>query len=124
MSRQKRYAAHIVDVWRTIAALSGGSPPHARAVRLASVLGSPLNLTGPGDLRECEPHRQDKRGADSRRTVRILVESPRPGDALVVLDQAALLKEILPEITDMKGVNQPKEFHPEATCVAIRRQLI
>jgi poly(A) polymerase len=33
--------------------------------------------------------------------------------AFVLLDKSGLLKEVLPEISIMKGVQQPPEFHPE-----------
>jgi poly(A) polymerase len=33
--------------------------------------------------------------------------------AFLLLDESGLLKEVLPEITAMKGVAQPREFHPE-----------
>jgi poly(A) polymerase len=33
--------------------------------------------------------------------------------AFQLLDASGLLKEVLPEISDMKGVEQPPEFHPE-----------
>jgi putative nucleotidyltransferase with HDIG domain len=33
--------------------------------------------------------------------------------AFLLLDQTSLLKEVLPEISVMKGVKQPPEFHPE-----------
>jgi poly(A) polymerase len=33
--------------------------------------------------------------------------------AFLLLDESGLLKEVLPEITAMKGVQQPPEFHPE-----------
>jgi poly(A) polymerase len=33
--------------------------------------------------------------------------------AFLMLDESGLLKEVLPEITAMKGVEQPPEFHPE-----------
>ena len=33
--------------------------------------------------------------------------------ALLLLDESGLLKEVLPEISAMKGVAQPPEFHPE-----------
>jgi putative nucleotidyltransferase with HDIG domain len=33
--------------------------------------------------------------------------------AFLLLDESALLKEVLPEISVMKGVEQPSEFHPE-----------
>jgi len=33
--------------------------------------------------------------------------------AFLLLDESALLREVLPEISTMKGVQQPPEFHPE-----------
>ena len=33
--------------------------------------------------------------------------------AFLLLDESGLLKEVLPEISSMKGVQQPPEFHPE-----------
>jgi poly(A) polymerase len=33
--------------------------------------------------------------------------------AFLLLDEASLLREVLPEISAMKGVQQPAEFHPE-----------
>lgn len=38
---------------------------------------------------------------------------PRAGESLRVLSECGLLKEVLPEIESMKGVNQPPNFHPE-----------
>jgi poly(A) polymerase len=43
---------------------------------------------------------------------KMLVEG-RARRAFVLLDQTGLLKEVLPEISAMKGVEQPPEFHPE-----------
>jgi poly(A) polymerase len=33
--------------------------------------------------------------------------------AFLLLDESGLLREVLPEISDMKGVEQPPQFHPE-----------
>jgi len=44
---------------------------------------------------------------------RALVESPRAGEALELLDSAGLLAHILPEVVAMKGQEQPPAFHPE-----------
>jgi poly(A) polymerase len=38
---------------------------------------------------------------------------PHPERSLRLLDETGLLREILPEIAAMKGVEQPPEFHPE-----------
>ena len=34
-------------------------------------------------------------------------------EAFLLLDQTGLLQEVLPEISAMKGVQQPPAFHPE-----------
>lgn len=44
---------------------------------------------------------------------RILVESPKSGDAIMLLDEVGLLEHILPEIKAMQGQEQPPQFHPE-----------
>ena len=44
---------------------------------------------------------------------RILVEAPRAGAAVELLDACGLLERILPEFLDLKGCEQPPEFHPE-----------
>jgi poly(A) polymerase len=43
---------------------------------------------------------------------RMLTEG-QPRKAFLLLDGSGLLREVLPEITTMKGVEQPPEFHPE-----------
>lgn len=42
-----------------------------------------------------------------------LLTRPHAGRGLELLSESGLLKQILPEIEAMKGVAQPKEFHPE-----------
>ncbi len=39
--------------------------------------------------------------------------APHAGHALRLLDETTLLEKILPEVADMKGVQQPRAFHPE-----------
>jgi poly(A) polymerase len=43
---------------------------------------------------------------------RMLIEG-HPRRAFLLLDETGLLHEVLPEISKMKGVEQPPEFHPE-----------
>jgi poly(A) polymerase len=43
---------------------------------------------------------------------KMLIEG-RARRAFLLLDQSGLLKEVLPEISGMKGIAQPPEFHPE-----------
>src|SRR5436305_3426946 len=42
----------------------------------------------------------------------MLIEG-RARRAFELLDESGLLKEVLPEISKMKGVEQPPQFHPE-----------
>lgn len=45
--------------------------------------------------------------------LRKMLTGPHPARALTLLDETGLLREILPEVHVMKGVEQPPEFHPE-----------
>ena len=42
-----------------------------------------------------------------------MLMGPHPASSIKLLDKVGLLKVILPEVTAMKGVKQPEEFHPE-----------
>ncbi|NQT92878.1 MAG: CCA tRNA nucleotidyltransferase [Lentisphaerae bacterium] len=45
--------------------------------------------------------------------VRLLLESGKPGNAIVLLYDLGLLEPIIPEVCAMRGVEQPPEYHPE-----------
>ncbi len=45
--------------------------------------------------------------------VRILTSSARPGDAVELLDTSGLLRYVLPEFLELRGCDQPPEWHPE-----------
>lgn len=49
---------------------------------------------------------------------------PHPGQALTLLDKTGLLKEVLPEVNKMKGVKQPKAYHPEGDVFVHTRLLM
>ena len=42
-----------------------------------------------------------------------MLTGPHPQKAFLLLDETGLLQEVLPEISSMKGVEQPPEYHPE-----------
>jgi len=42
-----------------------------------------------------------------------MLTGPNPAGALRLLEESLLLERILPEVTAMRGVAQPPEFHPE-----------
>jgi poly(A) polymerase len=84
-----------------------------RAVRFAARFGFVLDSTAVEAIRQLAPQIQ---GTSAERVrdeiVKILTEgSPRRGFEL--LDETGLLREVLPEIKALQGVEQPPEFHPE-----------
>lgn len=84
-----------------------------RAIRFAARFGFEIE---PATLAAIQKsHKQITRVSPERirdELVRILTEgAPRRGFEL--LDASGLLSDILPEVTAMKGVEQPPEFHPE-----------
>lgn len=84
-----------------------------RAVRFAARLGFEIEPETMNAMRSLAPTIH-KVSAERVRDeiVRILTEGgARRGFEL--LDESGLLKEVLPEIAAMKGVEQPAEFHPE-----------
>ena len=48
----------------------------------------------------------------------LIFSGPRPGGGLKLLDKTGLLKQILPEVDRLKGVAQPRAFHPEGDVFA------
>ena len=48
-----------------------------------------------------------------RDELRKTLTGPNPDTSIKMLDDLNILHEILPEVTAMKGVEQPKNFHPE-----------
>ena len=48
-----------------------------------------------------------------REELRRILICPRRDQGIKLLEQTGLMKHILPEVLKMKGVNQPKQFHPE-----------
>ena len=85
-----------------------------RAVRFAVVLGFSIEPATFAAIQKLAPqiHRiSAERIRDE--LFRLLTEAPQAGQALQLLRDAGLLKEILPEVEALVGVEQPPEFHPE-----------
>jgi putative nucleotidyltransferase with HDIG domain len=84
-----------------------------RAVRFAARFGyaiDPATLTAMQRL-AAQIHQVSRERVREELT-KMLVEG-RARRAFELLDQSGLLKEVLPEVTKMKGVEQPPQFHPE-----------
>ena len=48
-----------------------------------------------------------------RDELRKMLTGVHPAESIQLLDEVGILKVILPEVTAMKGIKQPEEFHPE-----------
>jgi putative nucleotidyltransferase with HDIG domain len=85
-----------------------------RGVRFAQVLGFAMD---PATREAIRRRASDLHRISAERVrdefVRLLTESPRPGDAVAALDDCGLLREILPEFLELRGCEQPPEWHPE-----------
>lgn len=84
-----------------------------RAVRFASVLGFKIE---PGTFAAIKKLAKQIHSVSQERIRDELVKmltGPNPALALTLLDRTGLLAHVLPEVQRMKGVSQPKAFHPE-----------
>jgi poly(A) polymerase len=85
-----------------------------RAVRFAAVLDFGLDALTERSIRECADglHLVSAERIGQEFT-RMLVEAPRPSVAMELLDRLGLLERFLPELSRLRGVPQPPEYHPE-----------
>ena len=84
-----------------------------RAVRMASVLGFEVEPATWQVLKE-KVHKIHEVSPERIRDELVKIFTrPGAGRGFALLSESGLLKEILPEIEVMKGVEQPPEFHPE-----------
>jgi poly(A) polymerase len=84
-----------------------------RAVRFAARFGYTIEPTTFAAIRELTHEiRVVSRERVRDELTRMLIEG-HARRAFLLLDESGLLKDVLPEISAMKGVDQPPEFHPE-----------
>ncbi|MFH1968796.1 MAG: CCA tRNA nucleotidyltransferase, partial [Verrucomicrobiota bacterium] len=85
-----------------------------RAVRFASTLDFKLDLATADAIRRHAPQ-IEKVSAEriQQELTRILLEAPQPGAAIELLQAVGLLPVILPEVSALRGQEQPPQFHPE-----------
>ena len=96
-----------------------------RAIRFASTLGFSIAPDTFDAIRALAPGIRDISAERIRdELIRILTESADAGGALDLLDASGLLREILPEIDAMHGVEQPPEFHPEGDVYVHTRLML
>lgn len=95
-----------------------------RAVRFASVLGFKIESRTLGSIRKLARHIRQVSQERVRDELIKMFTGPDPALALTLLDRTGLLKAVLPEIEKMKGVSQPRAFHPEGDVFVHTRLLL
>ncbi|MBU0714612.1 MAG: CCA tRNA nucleotidyltransferase [Verrucomicrobia bacterium] len=85
-----------------------------RAVRFAVTLDFKLDPATADAIRRHAPQ-IEKVSAEriQQELTRILLEAPQPGAAIELLQTVGLLPVILPEVSALRGQEQPPQFHPE-----------
>lgn len=96
-----------------------------RAVRFAATLEFAIEAETMAAIRELAPAiRRISAERIRDELFRLLTESRRAGEALDLLRDSGLLREILPEVEAMAGVEQPPEFHPEGDVFTHTRLML
>ncbi len=84
-----------------------------RAVRFAARFGFDIDETTRAAMVAEAASIQKTSAERIRDELEKMLCGPNPERSLRLLDDTGLLREILPEVVAMKGVEQPPEFHPE-----------
>ena len=84
-----------------------------RAVRFAARFGYTIEPATFAAIQRLAPQIQVVSRERVRDELTRMLTEGRPRQAFLLLDQSGLLQYVLPEISAMKGVQQPPEFHPE-----------
>jgi poly(A) polymerase len=84
-----------------------------RAVRFAARLGYEIEATTLNAIRELAPHIRVVSRERVRDELTKMLTEGHARRAFELLDASGLLKEVLPEIAKMKGIEQPPQYHPE-----------
>lgn len=84
-----------------------------RAVRFSVRFDMVMEENTKNAVKECAALIRNLSSERLREEMDRMLTGPRPERAVEMLSDLGLLKEFLPEIEAMRGVEQPKEFHPE-----------
>lgn len=95
-----------------------------RAVRFASSLGFTVEPRTWDALRECAGLITAISAERIRDELIRGFTRPNPGLFLDLLDASGLLRIVLPEVSDLKGCEQPPEFHPEGDVYVHTRLML
>ncbi|MCG3175623.1 MAG: CCA-adding enzyme [Candidatus Omnitrophica bacterium] len=95
-----------------------------RAVRFASVLGYTIEPRTASAIRKRASAIRQVSQERVRDELVKMFTGPHPGRALLLLDRTGLLEQVLPEVSAMKGVGQPRKYHPEGDVFRHTRLLM
>lgn len=95
-----------------------------RALRFASVLDFKIEPQTFSAIRKLSSKISEVSQERVRDELIKMFTGPQPALAMTLLDRSGLLKEVLPEVTRMKGVKQPRAFHPEGDVYVHTRLLM
>lgn len=84
-----------------------------RCIRFATTLDYEIEPATFAAVREMAPQISVVSAERIRDELTKILTRANPGRGLVLLAESGLLREVLPEVAAMKGVEQPPEFHPE-----------
>jgi poly(A) polymerase len=84
-----------------------------RAVRLAATLDFTLEPRTLASIRDHAELAGSVSGERIREELRLLLVHPRRAGGIRLMQEAGLLRVVLPEVDAMRGVAQPPEYHPE-----------
>jgi len=95
-----------------------------RAVRFSARFGYVIESQTRKALEELAGQIRQISAERIRDELKKMLTGPNPSDSLDLLSESGLLKEILPEVAAMAGVEQPREFHPEGDVLTHTRLLL
>ena len=84
-----------------------------RAVRFAARFGYTLEPKTFAAIQKLAPQVHEVSRERVREELTKMLTEGKAREAFLLLDKTGLLREVLPEIEKMKGVEQPPQFHPE-----------
>jgi len=84
-----------------------------RAVRFAARFGYTIEPATSAAIHKLAPQVHQVSRERVREELTKMLTEGRARQAFALLDESGLLRQVLPEISAMKGVEQPPEFHPE-----------
>ena len=95
-----------------------------RAIRFATTLGFEIDSTTWKAVCELAPEIHAVSAERIRDELQKILLSPHRLRGFDLLDQSGLLKKILPELENLKGCEQPPEFHPEGDVFVHTRLML